>query len=280
MLDIHAAVDLWRLSEVRAIADTPGSRVFRAKNADGRSVVVKILKPRGLGERTGMDYLAWRGGGGAVALLECRENACLLEDAGITSLEDVRKRSGEAAAADIFAALLTRLHAPSPHPVPDTLIPLDRHFEALVDRRPAMPEAHRHDVQWAAAVARDLLATQADIMPLHGDLHHENILADEAGEWRAIDPHGLVGDPVHDAANVFGNPLGRPDVTCDPARIDRLATRLAAALGCGRRKLLRHAAAHAALSACWSIGDPVSDSDISDAGDRLAFLRIARAMSE
>lgn len=278
MLDIDAAVELWRLSEVCAIADTPGSRVFRARRADGRSVVAKILKPRGLGEMAGMDYLAWRGGDGAVALLERRENACLLEDAGNRSLEDVRRLSGEAAAADIFAALLTRLHTPSPHPAPDTLIPLERHFEALVDRQPMVPDAHRGDVTWAASIARDLLAAQTEVMPLHGDLHHENILADETGEWRAIDPHGLIGDPVYDAANFFGNPLGQPDVTCDAARIDLLATRLAAALGCDRRKLLRHAATHAALSACWSISDPVSNGDISDAGDRLAFLRIVRTM--
>jgi streptomycin 6-kinase len=42
--------------------------------------------------------------------------------------------------------------------------------------------------------------------------------------------------------------------------------------------VLRYAAAHAALSACWSIDDPVSDEDRRDADHRLAFLAIVRAM--
>lgn len=33
---------------------------------------------------------------------------------------------------------------------------------------------------------------------LHGDLHHENILKNDAGEYKVIDPKGVVGDPVFD----------------------------------------------------------------------------------
>lgn len=278
MTGIAEAAGRWHLADVRPIADTPGSRVFRARQPGGRSVVVKILKPRGMAETAGMDYLAWRGGNGAVNLLARHGNACLLEDAGIRTLEDTRRTDGETAATEAFAALLRRLHAPSPRPWPDALTPLAQHFAALTERRGPVPGAHAPDVAWAAAIARELLAAQTDVMPLHGDLHHENILADDKGRWRAIDPHGLIGDPVYDAANFFGNPLGRPDITCDADRIRLLASRLAAALGCREDKLLRHAAAHAALSACWSIDDPVSDEDLRDAGDRLSFLAVLRRM--
>jgi len=33
---------------------------------------------------------------------------------------------------------------------------------------------------------------------LHGDLHHENILKNDAGEYQVIDPKGVVGNPVFD----------------------------------------------------------------------------------
>lgn len=277
MLGIEEATERWHLDHVTRIADTPGSLVFRARQADG-PVILKLLKPRGMGELAGMDYLAWRDGHGAIKLFAREANACLLEDAGTRDLEDIRQSAGEAAATDIFAAVLRALHAPSLHRVPDGLVPLQRHFDALLQPRGNDPSEHAANIAWAADLARDLLASQTDVMPLHGDLHHENILADHAGRWRAIDPHGLIGDPGYDAANFFGNPLGRPDITCDEGRIRLLTSRLAPALGCSEDKVLRYAAAHAALSACWSIDDPVSDDDRSDADHRLAFLAIVRAM--
>jgi streptomycin 6-kinase len=96
--------------------------------------------------------------------------------------------------------------------------------------------------------------------------------------WRAIDPHGLIGDPAYDAANFFGNPLDRPDVTRDPARILLISRLVALAIGCSQRKILEYAAAHAALSACWSIDDPASDEDLQDAFERLAFLSLVREL--
>jgi streptomycin 6-kinase len=113
-------------------------------------------------------------------------------------------------------------------------------------------------------------------MPLHGDLHHENIISHEGTVWRAIDPHGLIGDPAYDAANFFGNPLDRRDITCDPDRILAIARIIAPVIGCSESKILRYACAHAALSACWSIDDLVSEDDLKDAQDRLAFLKVVR----
>lgn len=277
MLGIAEAAERWHLADVVEIADTPGSLVFRAWQAN-RRVVAKLLKPRGMGELAGMDYLAWRDGIGAVKLLDREANACLLEDAGTLTLEDIRQSDGEAAATEIFARVLRQLHEHSSHPFSDRLVPLEEHFSALLGPRTSAPQAYSADVAWAAEQARDLLAHQADVMPLHGDLHHENLLADALGQWRAIDPHGLIGDAAYDAANFFGNPLARPDITCDHGRIRLLARHLVPSLGCSEQKVLRYAAAHAALSACWSIDDPVSEDDRSDADHRLAFLAIVRTM--
>jgi streptomycin 6-kinase len=278
MPDIAEATERWHLASVTPIADTPGSLVYRARQPDGHTVVAKILKPRGMGEITGMDYLAWRDGHGAVRLLARDANACLLEDAGARTLEDVRQSDGEAIATEIFAGLLRQLQAPTRRLFPMGLVPLSQHFVALLSQRTNVPPVQEANIGWAADVARGLLSRQTNVMPLHGDLHHENILSDGSGQWRAIDPHGLIGDPVYDAANFFGNPLGRPDVTCDEARIRLLAGCLAPALGCSENKVLRYAAAHAGLSACWSMDDPVSEDDRCDAEHRLMFLATVRAM--
>ncbi|WP_430515673.1 aminoglycoside phosphotransferase family protein, partial [Inquilinus limosus] len=40
----------------------------------------------------------------------------------------------------------------------------------------------------AAAIARDLLAERREIVTLHGDLHHDNVLDFGPRGWLAIDP--------------------------------------------------------------------------------------------
>jgi len=275
-MDIIAAAALWHIDEIEPVADTHGSLVYRARTPDGRSVIAKLLKPRGMEELAGMDYLDWRRGHGAVKLIARQHNACLLEDAGVVTLEDLRASHGEEAATKAFARVLAELHAPSLHPPPPGLTPLAQHFRGLTEQdAPAHPD-HAEDLVWAADLARHLLANQKSVMPLHGDLHHENIISQEGTAWRAIDPHGLIGDPAYDVANFFGNPLGRTDITLNPDRILLIARLVGPAIGCSERKILEYAAAHAALSACWSIDDPVSDRDLHDAFDRLAFLSVVR----
>jgi streptomycin 6-kinase len=175
-MDILAAAGLWQLSDIAPIADTHGSFVYRARTPDGSSMIAKLLKPRGMEELAGVDYLAWRRGHGAVNLIARHDNACLLEDAGTRTLESFRANHGEEAATKVFAGVLAELHAPSPFPPPPGLTPLARHFRALTERAaPAHPD-HAEDLGWAAKLARDLLADQRQVMPLHGDLHHENII--------------------------------------------------------------------------------------------------------
>ncbi|MDB5554894.1 MAG: strB [Rhizobium sp.] len=277
-MDIIAAADFWHLDEIEPVADTHGSLVYRTRTPDGGTVIAKLLKPRGMEELAGMDYLAWRRGHGAVTLIARHDNACLLEDAGRVTLEDFRASHGEEAATEAFAGVLAELHAPAPRPRPQGLTPLARHFRGLTERpAPAHPD-HAEDLLWAAALARNLLVNQSPVMPLHGDLHHENIISHEGFVWRAIDPHGLIGDPAYDAANFFGNPLKRPDITLNQERIRLISRLVAPAIGCSERKILEYAAAHAALSACWSIDDPVSDEDLRDAFDRLIFLKVVREL--
>ena len=277
-VEIEEIVRLWGLSGLRLIADTQGSIVYRADDVERGSVVVKLLKPQGMSELPGMDYLEWRNGIGAVRLIRRHTNAALLEDAGTRSLEELRQRQGEKAATETFTSVLAQLHSPNSKAHPASLVPLERHFRVLIEHPPALLGARGDNVAWAADVARELLASQTGVMPLHGDLHHENILADDSGNWRAVDPHGLIGETVYDAANFFGNPIGRTEITCDPARILLLADHLAPALRTTRQTLLRYAAVHAALSACWSISDPMSDRDLRDAEDRLRFLDITRTL--
>ncbi|MDP9840215.1 streptomycin 6-kinase [Neorhizobium huautlense] len=270
----------WRIRSFHLIADTRSSYVYRVQCDDRTNAIVKQLKPSGLHELPGFDFLDWRGGNGTVRLLDRTETAALLEDAGMVMLRDYRLTHGEDASNGVVVDVLNRLHAISSAPHPAELMPLKRHFQSLYVRAADANDPLADVFAYCTAMADDLIATQENIRPLHGDLHHENIIADACGVWRAIDPQGLIGDPAYDVANIFGNPNGAFADIVDPARIITLVRLFAITIGCSEEKILRYAIAHAGLSICWSFegGDRISAG--GNASERLAFFKVARRLLE
>jgi streptomycin 6-kinase len=270
----------WALRGEILIADTPRSLVFRAFDAKGKSFIAKVLKPNGMEEVLGFNYLAWRGGKGAINLIEAVSDAGLLEDGGNIRLTDIVSEQGDEAAAIIISDVLAQLHAPSPLRLPAKPTPLEQLFEPLFEHAASFPDPKtRTALGRAADFARNLLATQVDIQPLHGDIHHDNILSRDGKTWRAIDPKSYLGDPVYDVANLFGNPLGATELILSPERIKRLCHQFAGTFGCEPAKVLRFAAAHAGLSVCWSLPRVINDpSELENVQERLALLAIAADM--
>jgi len=266
----------WSISSAFFLADTPSSIVHRVTLSDGSSAVLKRLKPRGLGELPGMIFLEWRRGRGAVRLLQKKGTECLLEDAGDLTLRAYRLQQGEEAANRIICDVLKTLHAPAgePHGV---LTPLDQHFRSLFARAETEGSQRlREPLRYCAELTRERLANQDTMTPLHGDLHHDNIVTGGARGWLSIDPQGLVGDRAYDAANIFGNPLNALPEIIDPQRIKRLCDLFSETLDCPKEKILSYAIAHAGVSICWSLEDGGCLDESENALERLAFLTVAR----
>jgi streptomycin 6-kinase len=103
----------------------------------------------------------------------------------------------------------------------------------------------------SAAAARELLGDPRDVVVLHGDLHHGNVL--DAGErgWIAIDPKGLIGERGFDFANIFHNPTR--EFALSPGRLQRLVGIVAALAGLEPVRLIKWILAYAGLSAAWSL---------------------------
>ncbi|WP_377295531.1 aminoglycoside phosphotransferase family protein [Rhizobium sp. SGZ-381] len=270
--DLMAA---WRLQAPSLLADTHSSLLYRVTRTDGRGAILKLLKPEGLGERAGFAYLGWRDGLGAVRLLEQTDDACLLEDAGHQSLADLHRTAGDDAATPILCELLPLLHAPSDRVPPSDLIPLERHFRSLFQLA-EKDGPYREMAVWAACHARELIDHQRRQIPLHGDLHHDNVMRDAGGNWRVIDPQGLFGDPAYEVANVFGNPGGAH--LFDPGRVMRLAKTFAPVLGCEPLTVLRYAGAHAMLSTAWSLNEPDNANAAENIRERVAVAGYVRSL--
>jgi streptomycin 6-kinase len=179
----------------------------------------------------------------------------LLEHAGERHLSAVIDRKGDEAATLVAAELLSILISGPSRPAPPELQPLRARFADLFAKagrdyaaRIASPYVE------AAGLAGRLLDSAAGERPLHGDLHHDNILSGARG-WLVIDPKGVLGDPAFDAANLFYNPLGRTALCLSPDRIAFMAETFAKAVKRSPATILDHAMAYGCLSAAWHAGD-------------------------
>ena len=243
----------WNIAAAKQIADTPAGVVYAVTRGDGSPAVAKVLKKKVLEDSLrGADFIAWRAGVGCVELLERSDDILLMEHAGAETLRDVLFRDGDDdAATEIAADVLLRYHQPSQQTPPSSLLTLPLYFESLFrkaeqDRTSGVESIYIE----AAAMAQELIDRQRDVKPLHGDLHHENIMRSGRG-WIIIDPAGLIGDAAIDVANMFSNPLDRFDLTRSEARVASMAAIFSRALQRDERVVLQYAFAYGCLSAAW-----------------------------
>jgi streptomycin 6-kinase len=197
-------------------------------------------------ERRGGRLMTWWNGQGAVRILAYGEDAILMERAeDDLSLTDIAR---DDEASRIICDVLSRLHAPRGRP-PPALVSLAQWFEEL--ERAA--ETHRGIFRVALATASNLLATQRDVVVLHGDMHHGNVLNFGSRGWLAIDPKGLIGERYFDYANSLCNP---DNVTATmPGRLARQVRVIADTANLERSRLLAWVVAWAGLSAAFSLDD-------------------------
>lgn len=241
----------WNLSAPEPLAETDTSVLFRAGSPDG-ACVLKLLKPVGIeDEGASAGLLAYWNGDGAVKLLRHSEDALLLDHIDGPELSSMLPGDDDAAT-KIIAGVLTRLHAKRGMTPPAGLTPLRARFRSLFERAWKAPSSV---YARGADVAERLLNTTTGTVALHGDIHHANIMKHETRGWLAIDPKGLVGDPVYDAANTLCNPHTLPDLVTNRDRLLRQAGIMAQAAGFDETRLLHFAFAHACLSASWSVDD-------------------------
>jgi streptomycin 6-kinase len=101
----------------------------------------------------------------------------------------------------------------------------------------------------------DLTINQDHDVILHGDLHHDNILA-SGPSWKAIDPHGYVGDPAAE-----GGAMVRNAFECFPHNdpvsviVERRLQIMAEELPFDPQKIKAWAFCMTVLSGAWSVED-------------------------
>jgi streptomycin 6-kinase len=110
-------------------------------------------------------------------------------------------------------------------------------------------------VSKAQKLFQELTSDRSNDIVLHGDLHHDNILASDS-EWKAIDPHGYVGNPAAEVGTMIRNAL---DCFSKNDSLKQIINRrlqiLAAELPYDMQKIKSWAFCITALSGAWSVED-------------------------
>jgi streptomycin 6-kinase len=257
---LSRALIRWSLTKSTPVAETATSWIFRVEQNGRNFAALKILKPAGVAdERRGAALMSWYGGEGAATIFDTHGDTIFMEWLDGAPLGDASRAGHDDEATIAIASVVTSLHRPRVEPHPE-LTPLRERFQALFDTDVRVwPNTARDLYARASGIAIKLFDRPSALVPLHGDLHHDNVLSSDRG-WLAIDPKGLLGDPAYEVANVFINPERGDAIAADPRRIAARADILSQRLGYPRKRILGWAAAHAALSACWDLaaGNPIT----------------------
>jgi streptomycin 6-kinase len=226
--------------------------VVPATRADGTVAVLK-LSPHGDDFRHEIAATRAYDGRGMARLLESdvARGVALLErlmpGTMLVELDDDERQTE--IAADVMRQLLRE--APAGHKLPTTRDWFTAFAKHRTEHGGAGPLPKGLFERGEATYADLLQSSEKDVL-LHGDLHHYNVLAAERSPWLAIDPHGLVGDPVFEVGAFFGNPLDLPDRRDLQRILDRRAHIFSERLGFDRRRIIDWALAYRMLSAVWS----------------------------
>ena len=178
------------------------SLVLPVVDADGMAGGLKITfdgDDESLHEGLALQH--W-GGRGAVRLhrADPRRRALLLDWLPGGDLGD----AWDVEASEVVGGLYASLHIPAMPQLATVSSYLERWLRELDELGRDIPIPRRY-VEQALSLGRDLLAQDLAPVVVHGDLHYANVMADAAGEWVAIDPKPMAGDPHYEPAPMLWN---------------------------------------------------------------------------
>lgn len=248
--------------------------VAPATRKDGLEVVLKIGFPADREFKTEIEALTVFSGNGMCKLLEADKEGSAILIERIVPGTPLSSLENDSEATYVLVEVIRRIHKPLP-PTHNLLTLQERsgalptYLAKYKDGGGVLPFAM---VEKAHRLFQELIATSRDLVLVHGDLHHDNVLYSETSGWTGIDPKGVAAESAYEVAPLIGDPYETlksvEDLT--PVLTNRLDI-FAHELNVDKKRLLDWCFAHSILSAVWEAeGSSYSGH----------MLRIAQALDE
>ncbi len=249
MTELLGYCEKWKLSEPLKMAETITSSVYRVNYKNGFAAL-KILSAVGRRhEATAPSVLTHFNRDGAVGIFNFDDGAHLLEWVNGPHLKSLVEVADDHLASEVICDVLEKIHG-NKVLCPTEIKNLKTHFRALF----AMAEQAEDPLfKEGARVAARLLEDEQDIVLLHGDIHHKNILKSQTRGWLAIDPQGVIGERTYDLANAFFNPDDMASFVETESRIRTMCAIFSERLRLNPTRILEFAFAYGCLSSAWCI---------------------------
>lgn len=229
--------------------------VAPGRRADGTAVVLKAAfpNPESVAEIRSLQLCA---GDGAVELLEVDDAETVMLQRRLLPGTMLTEVADDAEACRIGAGAMRRYRRPIP---PNPPFPTTEEWwgRAVTKHRRLYGGAGPIPARYfdeADRLFSTLHATASTPVVLHGDLHHENILADGDG-WTVIDPHGVMGEPAYEVGSFLRNPLRLWRSGDQRALVARRVRLFAELLQFEERRIAEWSAAQSVLACVWSADD-------------------------
>lgn len=248
-------LDLWKLTPDGVSFETPSSWLAFVRCGE-LPAVLKMPKPNSE-ERLNALALETYDGQAAVRVLKRDTHAFLMERAQPgTELAALSLNDRDVDATHIACNVIENLNArPAPQGEWKTLESLAlgfaRNRESALRARVLSADL----IDRAEAMFLSLCASQSDRFLLHGDLHHMNILRDDARGWLAIDPKGVIGELAYETASLLHNPVPHFEMIAEPKLMERRVRILADRLHLDPGRILRWCFAKGILGHLWTVED-------------------------
>ncbi|HET8913975.1 MAG TPA: aminoglycoside phosphotransferase family protein [Ktedonobacteraceae bacterium] len=253
---LEECAERWQLKLLPPFENLSFHYVAPAERADGTSVILKTCSLTDEFEH-GLAALRIFNGRGIARLLEFDEEqkVMLLERLQPGNMLASLVPEQDEQATSILAGIMRQLWRPVP--AGSTFPTVEQLGQGLTQLRAYYAGGYGpfppHLVDEAMDLFATLSASAPQIMLLHGDLQHHNILR-SGDTWLAIDPKGVVGDPGYEVGASFYNPMPRIlEVPNLKQMLARRVAQLSEELGMERARIRGWALAQCVLNAWWSV---------------------------
>lgn len=250
------------------------ANIWKVIRPDGHPAALKVYHQQNMkNERPGLAFLSALDGCAAARVLKVTKGEVLLEWLNGPSLGDLTRQGRDIEASAILACVANKIHSED-RDIKADLPQISQWLQPLFDLQLShhVPAQSRSDMLYCQNVARRLLASQTQVRPLHGDLHHDNIRLGARG-YCAFDAKGVLGEKTYELANAFRNPKGASRIVQSSDRVDYLAKTWSHAFGVEQVRLLEWAMVKIALSISWRSEGKLEDDP------ELSFLSMFRAIT-
>lgn len=242
----------FHITDAEYVASSPIADVWKVRHS-GRWAALKVYKDRNaLNEAVGFDLLKACNGIGCAEVYFFCNGIAIIEWLDGPSLGEMSRSGLDAEACQMLIAAAQKLHGA----IAQTNVSLPTVDSVLADFmklkfKPDCPNRTRLAFTRCKAIASNLIATQHDRRPLHGDLHGDNVRVSPRGPL-CFDAKGIQGEYAFEIASALVNPTDRPDIVRTVPRALTVATEWARVCGVSRQRVLEWAVIKAAFMVRWT----------------------------